>query len=69
MQKPTIWATIFLLAVGIGIIYYAIGYERQPVTEGTLVKPVGIEKYIAQKYGDEFGWNVRTGRKVESEEK
>jgi hypothetical protein len=68
MQKSTIWA-ISLLTVGIGIIFYAIGYERQPVTLGTLVKPVVIEKYIAEKYGDEFGWNVRTGRKVESEEK
>ncbi len=28
-----------------------------------------IETYIEQKYGDEFGWTVHQGRKIESEEK
>lgn len=69
MQKSSIWATISLLTVALGITFYVIDYERRPVTMGTLVKPIVIEEYIAQKYGDEFGWNVRTGRKMESEEK
>ena len=69
MKNPAIWATITLLTVAIGIIIYAIDFERQPMTRGTLVKPVVIEKYIAQTYGDKFGWNVRTGRKIEAEEK
>ena len=69
MQKSAIWATISLVIVGMGIIFYALNYERYPVKPDTLAKSDVIETYIAQKYGDEFGWTVRQGRKIESEEK
>lgn len=46
MQKLAIWATISLLTVGIGIIFYAIGYERHPVTLGTLVKQVVLRNTL-----------------------
>lgn len=69
MQKSTIWATITLVTFGMGIVFYALNYERYPVKPNTLVKSVVIETYIAQKYGEEFGWTVHQGRRIESEEK
>ena len=69
MLKSTIWATISLVTVGMGIVFYALNYNRYNVKPNTLVKSVVIETYIAQKYGEEFGWTVHQWRKIESEEK
>lgn len=69
MRKSAIWAAISLVTVGMGIIFYALNYERYPVKMDTRAKSDVIETYITQKYGDEFGWTVRQGRKIESEEK
>lgn len=69
MQKSTILASLCLLCVTVGIIWFVIDHERQPFTQGERVKAAVIEDYISQKYGDDFGWNIRNGRKIVAEEK
>lgn len=69
MQKSAILASVCLLCVMVGIIWFVIDHERQPFTQDERVKAAVIEDYISQKYGDDFGWNIQNGRKIVAEEK
>lgn len=67
MDRSSIWATLLLLTVAMGITFFVLNHEREPIKQSEPVKAAVIEDYIAEKYGDEFGWNIQNGHKSMAE--